>query len=170
MRLAADRADIFGFRFDGKNISRFHLAPINTGYAERNIPTPKLSEFHERRSSKFIGISWVGNGAVSPEYVSNDTTAVINVGEKAWSELAERIGCLGSVPGIQLGCRYSLGPAPRKWTRGERAPYLARCREFIENLTDERIDVILSAFARGIQRAAEMGFKAVQIHAAHGIS
>jgi 2,4-dienoyl-CoA reductase-like NADH-dependent reductase (Old Yellow Enzyme family) len=73
--------------------SRVLLAPINTGYAENGLPTPRLIRFHELRSDSSIGVNMVGNAAVSAFGLSNKNTLILQdyTSIPAYRELAERI-------------------------------------------------------------------------------
>jgi len=161
-------ADPFGFTFAKERISRFHLAPINAGFADEGVPTAALLAFHVARASKYVGISWVGNVAVSSAYVTNANTPTISCGASEWGVLSAEIEQRGSVPGVQLACRFSPQAAPTKWTRSKRDLYFQSHRRFISSLSAAEIQQVLNDFKAGVRRIKQLGFRAVQFHAAHG--
>jgi 2,4-dienoyl-CoA reductase-like NADH-dependent reductase (Old Yellow Enzyme family) len=128
--------------------SRVLLAPINTGYAQNGLPTPRLVRFHELRSDSSIGISMVGNVAVSSRGISNERTLVLqdDASVTAYRELAERIRRNGSLAGIQLAyCPSSLKPT-RKWVVQDRELELARLQDLVASLSATDIHENLKAF------------------------
>lgn len=88
--------------------SRFFLAPINTGFAERGYPTESFIEFYRRRSGRKIGITYIGNVAIGEKWIVNPNTPyLVARHQDIWKDLTKIIEHNGSIPGIQLACSAS---------------------------------------------------------------
>lgn len=149
--------------------TKFFFAPINTGYAYEGLPDARLLQFHRDRSGKKIGISYVGNVAISSVYKSNDATAVLGSDLSRWRELAAVIKGGGSVPGIQLACKLPTIVLPsRRWRSRDVLAYVQGVREKVTSLSTDELDSIFEEFVRSARVAVDVGFSVVQLHAAHG--
>ncbi len=148
--------------------SRIFLAPINTGFGKDGNPTSNLILFHTARSGKGIGISYVGNVAVDPAFVTNNNTLFFTKNLDQWKKLTEEICSNGSLPGIQIACRNTALKPPRQWLNQDASSYIQVTRHEIASYSQEFLGKIAQNFIRSAQIAYEVGFKAVQIHAAHG--
>ena len=144
------------------------FAPINTGFTDGGGPDRRLFDFHLARSGPDIGINYVGNVAIAPKYRTNPQTAVIDCNVKRWSRLAKGILDCGSAPGVQLGCRVDEIPSARKWFNKDTENFTAQMREHISSLSHSDLSCILERFYSSCCRAADSGFRVIQIHAAHG--
>lgn len=149
--------------------SRFFLAPLNTGYANDGAPTDRLFQFHQTRAGHKIGVAYVGNVAVDKSFQTNDGTAVI-CGEQLdlWRRLAQTIDERGSIPAIQLACRYSPEKSKKGWVCSERGQFIERMSKFVSELPALQIIQICQEFVAAAEIANEAGFRVIQIHAAHG--
>ncbi len=152
--------------FKNRTFSRFFFAPINTGLIENGEPSPRLTEFHAKRSSSYVGINYVGNVAISPIYKSNDNTTILTSDRTEWTALVQSMQARGSLAGIQLACRYYERPAKRAWRAD--ANGIEAYSSFISGLKEELIDKIMKDFIRSANIAIDLGFDVIQIHAAHG--
>jgi 2,4-dienoyl-CoA reductase-like NADH-dependent reductase (Old Yellow Enzyme family) len=110
--------------------SRVLLAPINTGYTTRSLPTSRLVRFHRERSGPAIGISMVGNVAVEASARTNDHTAVLrsNRDIPRFAVLARTISRRGSLPGIQLASAPAHLFPSRRWRTSSKAAEEIRLR------------------------------------------
>lgn len=148
--------------------SRFFFAPINTGYAINGEPTQQLIKFHDIRSGKNIGISYVGNVAIGDDFVTNNRTLYFNNEDERWIELAKSISRNGSIPGIQLGCRYSKIQPIKDWNSYDMEKYVREAKVELGEIPREQINVIEEMYVYSALKAFRFGFRAIQIHAAHG--
>jgi 2,4-dienoyl-CoA reductase-like NADH-dependent reductase (Old Yellow Enzyme family) len=150
--------------------SRILLAPINTGYAQNGLPTPRLIRFHELRSDTSIGISVVGNVAVCSRGLSNDNTLILqdNASISAYRELAKQIRSRGSLSGIQLAYSPSFLQPNRRWIARDRIAEIARLQAMIGSLNSATIKDVLNAFCVAAHLAYESGYDVIQLHCAHG--
>ncbi|WP_169719909.1 hypothetical protein [Marinobacterium litorale] len=148
--------------------SRFSLAPINTGFGNNGAPTGRLIRFHSDRSGKNIAISYVGNVAIDSAFCTNESTLILRQNEPGWNELTSAISSNGSLPGIQISCRFFNIPANRKWRDNNSVGKVHLYRNFIASLSTHEIDLIFESFLKAAILASEYGFEVLQIHAAHG--
>jgi len=153
---------------DRKIPSRFFFAPINAGYSNKGDPTSRLIEFHSLRSGKNIGISYVGNVAIGEPYVTNNSTLYFTGNNEKWLELTQIIKGHDSLPGIQLGCRYSKIKPIKNWKNFDIAKYMEEVKVELATISKEAIKTIEDNFVKSAVEAFRLGFEVIQIHAAHG--
>lgn len=163
-------SEMKSFSFKGNSIpSRFFLAPINTGFTDEGQPNEKLQQFHYLRSGRGIGISYVGNVAIEKEYVTNNKTAYFdNKNNKMWKKLTSAISDNGSLPGVQLGCRVSAIKPIRENVSKNIEKYIRDATNEFSSYEDEFFDKVIKSFVRSAIVSWNVGFKVIQIHAAHG--
>ncbi|WP_243550495.1 hypothetical protein [Priestia megaterium] len=149
-------------------LSRFFFAPINTGFSQNGNPSQELIDFHKKRSGKGIGISYVGNVAISHKYTTNKNTSYFNEDLSTWEQLSNSIKKSGSVPGIQIACRNSSIEPNRKMKSKKHEEYVETVQKEILNLSIEKINEIIKLFIENAVIAEKSGFRVIQIHAAHG--
>lgn len=149
--------------------SRIFLAPINTGYSHNGFPTNEFFSFYKKRSCKYIGICCIGNISVSNRYVTNDSTLYINNKNiDIYKTITETIKINGSIPGIQLACKYSKIPSMREWVSDNPLEYIERAITEINNIPERNIQKIQDDFLFACEYAVKSGFMHIQLHAAHG--
>lgn len=148
--------------------SRFFFAPVNTGLAINGCPSPELISFHALRSNIYTGINYVGNVAIDAQMVTNANTLFITPGMENFGNLAAAIEAGGSVPGAQIACLKSKYETQRKWMNKDPLTYLDYIREEIKNLDNQDIKKIITSFQTGVRQLYESGFRAIQLHGAHG--
>jgi 2,4-dienoyl-CoA reductase-like NADH-dependent reductase (Old Yellow Enzyme family) len=162
-------AIIRNLRIKGIDVrSQFFFAPINTGLAINGNPTDELINFHKLRSNAYTGINYVGNTAISIDSVTNKNTLFINPKMDQYAKLAETIEACGSLPGIQIASFSSNVQAQRKWQNKNSKDYKEQVISEIKSLKITQIRACIQQFKRGIQQLIDCGFKAIQIHGAHG--
>ena len=149
--------------------NHFSFAPINTGLFLNGHMRKEFMEFYRRRAGNHLGTTYVGNVAVDENMVTNSGTAYFSQENfSEWTELAEMICSQGSVPAIQLGCRFSQIPAMHEWINPNPGDYIEQARNEISLFAKEQLDMIMEKFLSAAQMAWRCGFKVLQIHAAHG--
>lgn len=147
--------------------SRFFLAPINTGFCIDGVPKEGLRLFHSQRSGKHIGISYVGNVAIHPEWALSASTGDFRQ-PFAWKAIADAITTSGSVAGIQIAAKVTKRRSAAKWRNPHVAQDLQSDRDAICALDLGTLRMIIRQFVDAAIIAYEKGFAVVQIHAAHG--
>jgi 2,4-dienoyl-CoA reductase-like NADH-dependent reductase (Old Yellow Enzyme family) len=148
--------------------SRFFLAPINTGFVKMKQPSNELIEFHSKRSGNKIGISYIGNIAIGPEFVTNKNTLYFTDEFNRWEELIAKIHNNNSLSGIQLGCRYSKIPPIRKWENRNIDSYIKEVKNEMKSFSEEFINNVIDKYVESAIIANKLGVKVIQIHGAHG--
>lgn len=148
--------------------SRFFLAPINTGFSNKGVPSARLLKFHKDRSGKMIGISYVGNVAIDATFVSNDRTNVMQKDVPFYKDLSQQILRAGSIPGIQLACNDPFIVAQKEWVNINPRSYLSDASERISSLGASKFLEIIENYVKAAKLAYDYGFVVIQIHAAHG--
>lgn len=164
--------NFYNLSYEIRNInipSRFFFAPINTGFTDKGQPTEELIQFHSRRSGNSIGVSFVGNVAIRNDFITNGKTAYFTLaGFNNWRKLSEKIKQNGSIPGIQIGCRYSKIKPIKSWVNPDPQNYIKLAREEISNIPKKDFSVIVQIFVAAAEFASKAGFEVLQIHSAHG--
>lgn len=150
--------------------SRFHFAPINTGFTDyTGVPDNDFVRFHTNRSGHGVGICYVGNVSIDADYRSNSSTPILNLDhENKWKELSSGIVQNGSIPAVQIACRLSHASANRKWVDVNRNQNLNNYSEFLSSLSECQLDTIFEKFVDSALIAVKVGFEIIQLHAAHG--
>ena len=148
--------------------SRFFLAPINTGLALKGNPTKDLISFHELRSNQYTGINYVGNVAIDTEKVTNANTLFINSSMENYKKLASAIEKKGSIAGVQIACFKSKYETLRTWKNKNPDSYIDLIKSEMSSLKYTELKVIIQSFQASIIKLYNLGFRAIQLHGAHG--
>jgi 2,4-dienoyl-CoA reductase-like NADH-dependent reductase (Old Yellow Enzyme family) len=146
------------------------LAPINTGYAERGNPSQHLINFYGARSSKEIGITFVGTTAISRDTVTNKNTLILDDQSdlNSFEELSEKIREKGGIPGLQLGCRLTKMTPTTAWQSDSFEKIREEIKKEIYTYSKESFTKIAEDFCQAINLAVKTGYEVIQLHAAHG--
>jgi len=150
--------------------SRIILAAINTGFANAHRPTIQLLRFHKDRAGPNIGISFIGNVAITRGSVSNPQTPVLQTRSDVgrFAAIARAIKETGSLAGIQLASApIDLSPS-LFWRCRDARREERRLRHLVMGLSEGSIAESLEQFVNSTRLAATSGFDVIQIHAAHG--
>lgn len=149
-------------------LSPFFLAPINTGLADLGEPSQAMIRFHRERSGNRIGIGYVGNVAIDQKYATNSGTLYFPEQTSKWRELTAAICSTGTIPGVQLGCKLPGKHPTRKWRNRNLQAYVGRTRAVLNDLSCAEIWDLAERFVVSGLRAMDVGFRVIEIHAAHG--
>ena len=153
--------------------NRFVLAPMSRYTSINETPTEELTVFHRRRAERGLGLSITGATAIDRPAANNhpDLACFRPHTFPAWQHVVDEVHGAGGPIALQLwhaGSLYQMKPdwlpAPVESPSGITA--------FGEPegvaMTEEDIADTIAAFARGAEKAQEMGFDAIEVHAAHG--
>ncbi len=148
--------------------SRFFFAPINTGLALNGNPTDELINFHALRSNKYTGINYVGNISINADSITNPGTLAITESMANYEKLVQKIEEKQSLPGAQLACLYSRYRPLRNWKNPNPDEYIEAIQKEMIAMTLKEIKGIIKDFVIAFKKLVSVGFKVIQLHAAHG--
>lgn len=150
--------------------SKLHFAPINLGYSLNCDMNDQIISFMKLRANQSIGINILGNVSIDKQYSTNSGTLSLNNESNIskWNEYIEQCTQNNSIPGIQIAAMpINLNP-PRKWTSIKPDIEIERLKGLINNLTISDVHELLKSFNNTIKLSKLIGFKYIEIHAAHG--
>ena len=137
---------------------------------ETGLPTAYHLAHYGARALGGLGLTILEATAITPDgrISGNDLGLWSDKHTEALSNVAEVISGNGCVPGLQLnhagrkawaGARKRLGPSAIAFSQDYSIP---------EEMTLAEIRKTTTAFASAAKRAADAGFKVIELHAAHG--
>jgi 2,4-dienoyl-CoA reductase-like NADH-dependent reductase (Old Yellow Enzyme family) len=106
--------------------------------------------------------------AIDSDSVTNDNTLFFTKSFGEWRKLVEEICSNGSLPGIQIACRTSKLKPPRRWINQDTDSYIRLIQDEVASHPEIFLEEVAEKFIQSAQIAYEVGFKVIQIHAAHG--
>jgi 2,4-dienoyl-CoA reductase-like NADH-dependent reductase (Old Yellow Enzyme family) len=148
--------------------SPFFFAPINTGLAKDGSPTNELISFHSKKSNNYTGINYVGNIAISKLHTTNNNTLYINENMNNYEKLVSSIKNHGSIAGAQIAAYNSKFTPQNKWINKNTDKYLSILSQEVSSYSYNDIKTLIDFFVEGILKLYNVGFEAIQLHAAHG--
>jgi 2,4-dienoyl-CoA reductase-like NADH-dependent reductase (Old Yellow Enzyme family) len=153
--------------------NRFVLAPISRYSSINERPTEELAAFHSRRARGGAGLTITGGTAVDRPAANNHPNLACFRPHtfQAWQHVVDEVHDSGGPIALQLwhaGSLYQVKPDWKPVPVESPSGILASGEPEGTAMTDEDIADTISAFARGAEKALEIGFDAVEIHAAHG--
>lgn len=153
--------------------NRLLMPAMTTGFGyDHGRPEPAILDFFRRRTAE-VGMAVVAFGAVAPEgRVEERIPWMWNPDAgAALAPLAAAIREAGAVACLQLG-HGGRQVSPRVTGMAPVGPSNIRARVHVEveprQLSTAEVDAVVEAFAVAAGRAAEAGFQALELHAAHG--
>ena len=150
--------------------SKLHFAPINLGYSLNGDMNDQIISFMKLRANQSIGINILGNVSIDKRYSTNSSTLSLNDKSNIskWDEYIAQCNKNNSIPGIQIAAMpIDLNP-PRKWTSVKPDIEIERLKGLINSLTILDVHELLKSFNNTIELAKLIGFKYIEVHAAHG--
>lgn len=153
--------------------NRFVLAPISRYTSINETPTEELAAFHRRRAECGLGLSITGGTAIDRPAANNhpDLASFRPHTFSTWKHVVDEVHRAGGPIALQLwhgGSLFQLKPDWRSAPVESPSGITASGERVGVTMTDEDIADTIAAFARGAEKAQEMGFDAIEIHAAHG--
>lgn len=153
--------------------NRVVLSAMTTGFGFRDgVPTDDLLAYFRARTGG-VAMAVVAFGAVAPEGRVEEQVPWLwrEDAGRVLAPLAAAIAEGGGLPCLQLG-HGGRQVSPRVTGRPPVAPSPLPPRAHVtvppEPLTTAAVEEVVAAFGRAAARAAEAGFAAVEVHAAHG--
>ena len=150
--------------------SKLHFAPINLGYSIDGEMNDKIIHFMKLRANKSIGINILGNVAIDRVYSTNSSTLILSKQSniEKWREYIKQCSVNNSIPGIQIAAMPSDLNPPRNWASSNTEIKFTYLKKLLENVSMKDILKLLNSFEETIKLARDIGFKYIEIHAAHG--
>ena len=147
---------------------RFEFAPINTGYAINGCYTKDIFNFYGDRSGKGIEFVYIGNIAPELIYATNKSTATLcDNNLKNLRKLYDIIKNNNSIPAVQLGF-YRSKIIPVKNNRYNPKLLLENIQTEFSSIPSKIINNVLYIIIKSINQLYNLGYRIIQIHAAHG--
>ena len=153
--------------------NRIILSAMTTGFGyDAGAPEPSLIDYFEART-RDVAMAVVAFGAVSPEGRVEQKIPWMWRGDAAeiMAPLAAAIRDNGTVPCLQLG-HGGRQASPTVTGSQPVAPSAVapdvHVRQAPRELNLGEIEALVTAFAEAAVKAAQAGFSAVEVHAAHG--
>ncbi len=143
------------------------LVGINTGYVTDGKPDERFVEFYRRRSSPALHCAIVGNAVIPGGHPSNASTPTISRAPE-WAAVAGKIAGRGSLPGIQLATAWEGYVGSRSFRSPTASDTIRQSRELVSGLAPKGFASTLRALDEAADLAVEVGFRHLQVHAAHG--
>lgn len=146
---------------------RLFFVGVNTGYVEGGLPDARCREFYANRSGNGLDCAIVGNTVIPGGFGSNQSSPEISR-SPAWGQLAEAIRSKGALPGIQLATAWKGYSGQRKFVSESSMAEIARCKRIANDISLEDVKRLFVALRSGTKMAIDVGFRHIQLHAAHG--
>lgn len=147
--------------------SNIFFAPINPGFSQNGIFDDRYVDFFVSRAGNGVGICYVGNVALSDEWSSNNSTAVLWKNEDSrWLEISKKIVEKGSVAGIQLAWKPKELEMQKSFVNRNFDQQIAIYQSFYDKFNN--FENVSQLFSESINKCEKNGFSVIQIHAAHG--
>lgn len=147
--------------------SKIFFAPINPGYSIDGKINNNYIDFFLKRAGNGVGICYIGNVAIEPEFKTNTGTAVLMKEQlEKWSQLSHRIKLKGSQPGIQLAWKPSNMYMQKNFYNPNKEDFINLSRKYCKEFKE--YDLVIKQFVEKIKFSEYAGFNLIQLHAAHG--
>jgi len=162
--------------------NRFVFPPMGLQVCEGGVPSEEAADYYARRAAG--GASLVITEGVYIDHPSSGDNPLLGRfhGEDAfagWKRVAERVHAAGGicVPELwHVGLIYcgpdvlTGGPLAYRPELGQVSPsgYIDPQNKVCDAMTQQHIDEVIHAYARGTRKAVELGFDGIELHGAHG--
>lgn len=151
------------FQYKSLNLkNRFVMAPMTRAFSPDGVPTQEVAEYYSRRAAAGVGLiltegTVIGRPASKnmkdiPDFYGNDAL-------NGWNRVVNGVHAEGGAIAPQI---WHVGNT----VAGEWRP--SAPLESPETMTLKDIEDTIAAFASAAKNAKDLGFDALEIHAAHG--
>lgn len=152
--------------------NRLVMSPMSRYSCPGRVPNEELISYYRRRAAAEVGLIMTGAAAVDRPAANNSSLLADfrPVCHPMWQRAVEAVHAAGGAIALQLwhagALEFEAGydPAPRESPSGLAGPG----RKVGEAMSEEAICEVIQAFATAASAAKELGFDAVEVHAAHG--
>ncbi|WP_339928792.1 NADH:flavin oxidoreductase [uncultured Brevundimonas sp.] len=154
--------------------NRIVMAPMTRSFSPGGIPTSDVAAYYRRRAEGDVGLIITEGTVIDRPAARNDAAVPVFHGEALpeWKTVVEEVHAAGGLIAPQL---WHVGSARG---RGDDWSPLGKVdspsgmttpgKRGLAPMSDEDIADTIAAFGRSARATRELGFDAVEIHAAHG--
>ncbi|WP_292040428.1 MULTISPECIES: NADH:flavin oxidoreductase [unclassified Brevundimonas] len=168
--------DLFFQPFRLKNLTlpnRLVMAPMTRSFSPEGIPTDEVAAYYRRRAEGEVGLIVTEGTVVNRPAARNDPRVPIFYGDAlpAWKKVVDEVHAAGGLIAPQIWHVGSARGRPDWQPPGKvdsPSGLVAPDKPKFEPMTDEDIADTINGFEQSARHARELGFDAVEIHAAHG--
>lgn len=156
--------------------NRILKAATYEGMSPSGVAGPSLTEFHRRLAEGGVGLTTVAYCAVGAG--GRTFPHQLMLGDASCAELSRLVRAVrteGGESALQLGhagmfskLRDPEGRAPRGPSRAFNAYGVSSGLPFADAMDERDLEGVIEAFGQAAERAAELGFAAVEVHLGHG--
>ncbi len=158
-----------------KTANRVVMAPMTRRFSAGGVPTQQVAAYYARRARNDVGLIITEGTWINHASAANSSRVPRIYGEDAlrgWTRVVEAVHEAGGRIALQLwhlGARASDPAYPERPNRVVSPSGFYRDSEVVgEPMTQHDIDAVVDAYAGAVFTAAQVGFDAVEYHAAHG--
>ena len=151
--------------------SRVVMAPMTRAFAPNGVPVPDMAGYYRRRAEGGVGLIVTEAVGISRPTSLNETNLPRFHGDDAlsvWKDVVTQVHAAGGLIAPQL---WHVGAVPGKAAiKNIDSPsgLFSSSHEVGLPMTDNDIADTITAYAEASASARELGFDAVEFHAAHG--
>ncbi len=154
--------------------NRIVMAPMTRSFSPGGVPTSDVAAYYRRRAEGGVGLIVTEGTVVERPAARNDANVPVFHGEALpeWKKVVEEVHAAGGLIAPQIWHVGSARGRGQDWAplgkvdspSGMTSPG----KRGLEPMSDEDIADTIAAFGRSARATRELGFDAVEIHAAHG--
>jgi 2,4-dienoyl-CoA reductase-like NADH-dependent reductase (Old Yellow Enzyme family) len=163
------------FKLDGLELpNRIVMAPMTRSFSPNLTPGPDVAAYYRRRAAGGVGLiitegTTVGHPSASPR---DTVPAFHGPALEGWRNVIKEVHAAGGkmMPQLwHLGMARdpAMSPFPDQPSLGP-SGLAGPGKKISEPMTDEEIQDVVNAFAKGAADARALGFDGVELHGAHG--
>jgi 2,4-dienoyl-CoA reductase-like NADH-dependent reductase (Old Yellow Enzyme family) len=155
--------------------NRVVMAPMTRSFSKGNVPNDLVVEYYRRRAAGGVGLIITEGTCIGHKAASGYPNVPFIAGEEAlagWKKVVDAVHAEGGKIAPQLwhvGGIRAPGIEPGGDTPGYSPSGMAMPGQVTGHaMTKQDIDEVIAAYALAAKQAKEIGFDALEIHAAHG--
>lgn len=154
--------------------NRIVMAPMTRSFSPGGIPTDDVAGYYRRRAEGGVGLIVTEGTVVDRPAARNDANVPVFHGEALpqWKKVVDEVHAAGGLIAPQLWHVGSARGQGKDWQPlgkiDSPSGFSTPGNRNLEPMTEEDIADTIAAFGRAARATRDLGFDAVEIHAAHG--